>query len=345
MAERIRIGIIGAGANTRRKHIPGFQEIDGVEIVVVCNRSKHSSTVVADEFGIPNVGEQWTDVVTDKGVDAVLIGTWPYLHHPATLASLHAGKHVLCEARMAMNSRQAREMLETAIARPDLTTQIVPSPFTLGVDRTVSRLITDGFLGEMRFVEVTALSDAHPSLDPELGWRHQRRFSGNNVLSLGIWYETLLRWVGAATEVSAVGTTFLKARRDPETGEARTADIPDQVAVIGRMACGADLDMRIGTAVGHGGPVTVTLYGSSGTLQYREGVLFGAGRGDETLSPVPIPDEERAGWRVEKEFIGAVRGTEPVRLTTFEDGVRYMEFTDAVTASMNSSDRIHLPLR
>ena len=36
----LSIGLVGAGANTRLKHIPGFQEIDGVEVVAVCNRSR-----------------------------------------------------------------------------------------------------------------------------------------------------------------------------------------------------------------------------------------------------------------------------------------------------------------
>ena len=52
-ASSIRIGLIGAGKNTRDRHIPGFQAIDGVEVVSVCNRSLESSQRVADQFGIP----------------------------------------------------------------------------------------------------------------------------------------------------------------------------------------------------------------------------------------------------------------------------------------------------
>ena len=62
MADTIRVGIIGAGKNTRTKHIPGLQAIEGVEIVGVCNRSVESSQRVADEFGIPQVYENWWDV-------------------------------------------------------------------------------------------------------------------------------------------------------------------------------------------------------------------------------------------------------------------------------------------
>ena len=51
--ETIRIGVIGAGANTTSRHIPGLQAIDGVEIIGVCNRSRESSERVAKEFNIP----------------------------------------------------------------------------------------------------------------------------------------------------------------------------------------------------------------------------------------------------------------------------------------------------
>jgi predicted dehydrogenase len=59
---------------------------------------------------------------------------------------------------------------------------------------------------------------------------------------------------------------------------------------------------------------------------------------------VEIPPGQRGGWRVEEEFIAAIRGEQPVRLTTFEDGVRYMEFTEAVHRSSAEARTIQLPL-
>ena len=52
-SEPIRVGIVGAGTNTRDRHIPGLQAIEGVEIVSVCNRSAESSNRAAGQFGIP----------------------------------------------------------------------------------------------------------------------------------------------------------------------------------------------------------------------------------------------------------------------------------------------------
>src|SRR5687767_13629911 len=105
----IRVGIVGAGANTTSKHIPGLKAIQGVEIVSVCNRSRESSERVAKEFDIPTVYTNWLDLIEADDTDAIVIGTWPYMHARLTLAALDADKHVLCEARMAMNATEAHE--------------------------------------------------------------------------------------------------------------------------------------------------------------------------------------------------------------------------------------------
>ncbi|KKL09331.1 hypothetical protein LCGC14_2566940, partial [marine sediment metagenome] len=190
MKDEIRIGIIGAGANTKLRHIPNLQAIDGVKVVGVCNRSRDSSQKVATEFGIPNIYKNWQEVILDGKVDAIVIGTWPYLHCPATLSALEGGKHVLVEARMGMNADEARKMLGASVGHPELVTQVVPSPMTLEVDETIRRHIHDGLLGRLLVIEVR---DGGGWLDPDapMHWREDIEFSGLNTLTLGILYEAI----------------------------------------------------------------------------------------------------------------------------------------------------------
>src|SRR3970040_1345745 len=110
--QTIRVGFVGAGANTRLHHLPKLRAQPGVELVAVANRSKESGERVAREFGIARVHDDWRQVVEAGGIDAICIGTWPYMHRELTVAALAAGKHVLCEARMAMNAAEGRQMLE-----------------------------------------------------------------------------------------------------------------------------------------------------------------------------------------------------------------------------------------
>ena len=144
----IRVGLIGAGANTRLRHIPGLREQEGVEIVAVANRSRASGAAIASEYEIPTVYDNWLELMESDEIDAICIGTWPYMHRTLVLAALENDKHVLTEARMAMDAQEAHEMLDASRQFPHLVTQIVPAPQTLQVDQTVQDLIAGGHLGQ-----------------------------------------------------------------------------------------------------------------------------------------------------------------------------------------------------
>ncbi len=93
---------------------------------------------------------------------------------------------------------------------------------------------------------------------------------------------------------------------------------------------------------GHAPDNGIWLYGSDGTLRITDDGLSGARRGDDQLTKIDIPATEAIGWRVEEEFIGAIRGTEPIRRTTFADGLRYMIFTEAVWKSLRERRTVSL---
>ncbi|MFN8440572.1 MAG: Gfo/Idh/MocA family oxidoreductase [Caldilineaceae bacterium] len=340
--ETIRVGVIGAGANTTSKHIPGLQAQAGVEIVSVCNRSRGSSERVAQQFNIPTVYEHWWELIAAPDTNAIVIGTWPYMHEPITVAALKAGKHVLCEARMSRNVAEARSMLAASVANPHLTAQIVPSPYSLGVDRTIQRLIKEGFLGDLLAIDIRAGGGPFLNPDTPLHWRQDFDLSGYNIMSMGIWYEALLRWVGEATSVMAMGKSFVKMRLDTQTGTKRPAQVPEHVTIIAELACGAQANITVSAVSGLGDPDGAWLFGSAGTLRFVGGKLYGAKRGDSALAEIPIPEAERGGWRVEEEFVNAIRGLEPITHTSFGDGLKYMIFTEAVTRSMVEGKKISL---
>lgn len=347
MAEdRIRVGLIGAGNNTKTRHIPGLQAIEGVEVVAVANRSMASARAVQEQFGIGSAYDDWHRVIDDETIDAIVIGTWPNMHRTLTCAALEAGKHVMCEARMAADLPDARAMMQTAREHPNLVAQVVPSPFTLRVDRTIKDLLAEGYLGELYALNVVATTPDFADPNAPLHWRHQRRFSGINIMNLGIWYEATMRWVGHATSVFAAARTFVPRRTDPESGATVDVDIPDHVVVVTDVPGGALGDYRVSTVSGLGPAAGAWLFGSEGTLHFdsSSGQVFGGRVGDRELTEIEIPVERAGRWRVEEEFVNAIRGREPITHTTFEDGVRYMEFTEAVHRSIRSGRTIPLPL-
>lgn len=336
---KIRVGLIGAGGNTRQRHIPGFQAIDGVELAVVCNRSETSSRRVAEEYGIPRVAKGWYDVVNDPEVDAVCIGTWPNMHAEVTVAALEASRHVLCEARMAMNLKEAERMLEAARKQPGCVAQLVPAPFSLNHDATIQRLLSEN--GQLHEVSVRHRSGAFADPQAPLSWRQDYALSGKNTLTMGILYETIQRWLGAGVDptcLAAVASTVIPERPIDQDGASVAVSIPDGLSVIGHYNQGTRFHFDL-SGVDGGNPVNeIRLVCDGGTLRFDfiEETLYFASRaaGGESLVE---PDAGTApGWRVEADFIESIREGQPVRLTSFDDGVRYMRFTERVWESWQS---------
>jgi predicted dehydrogenase len=349
----LRIGLIGAGANTRLRHIPGLLGQPAVQLVAVCNRRPESTAAIAREFSIPRTYEHWQDVVADADVDAVVIGTWPYLHCPITLAALEAGKHVLTEARLSLDITEARRMLAAAQARPQLVAQVVPSPFGFKGDAVLRELIAGGYLGELREVQVVGMNAALADPAAPLSWRQDAALSGFNMLTLGIVHETVMRWVPPPVRVLAQVHAFIPERIDAESGARRAVGTPDSVQVLAVLANGARAVYHFSGVTRYGQQMAIHLFGSAGVLSYdlltdrirgaNAKSTAGGARLDE-LPEIAIPAERAGGWRVEAEFVEAIRHGTPVRFTDFATGVAYMEFTEAVALSAQSGEVIELPL-
>ena len=352
----IKVGLIGAGANTTRRHIPGFRAQQGVELVAVANRSLASGRKVAEAFDIPGATEHWTEIIDDADIDAVCIGTWPYMHATLTIAALEAGKHVLCEARMAMNAVEAQAMLDVSRCHPALVAQIVPSPMTLPFDRAIVEMVSEGYIGDLIAIDARISDGDFPAWDTPMHWRENRDVSGNNVMSMGIWYEAVLRWFGPARSVQALGRSVVGHRLDGQSRR-RAMSVPDHVEVICEMEQGGYLRLGMSNVAGHLPPVEVYICGTEGTLRLRSTpaaqspvrdpdvmVLEAGRRGESGLSRVGIPKRKQGGWRVEEEFVNAIRGIEPVTHTDFASALAYMEWTDAVTRAMRTGTRVALPL-
>ena len=339
--QTLRVGFVGAGKNTRERHIPGFQKLSGIEFVAVANRTKESGERVAKDFGIGKVYADWRELVRAPDIDAVCIGTWPNMHPEISVAALGAGKHVLCEARMAMNAAAGRPMLEASRRAPHLVAQLVPAPHTLEVDSTLKSLLAEGYAGEVLAVELQAAQGRFVEPDAPLHWRQDITLSGHNVLNMGIWYEAMMRWLGPARRVMTMTKIAVPRRRDA-SGALQDVKVPDHVDILVDFKRGAVGHLRFSSITALAPPSEAWIFGTEGTLRLEADArrLSGGRRGDRALAEIAIPAERRIGWRVEEEFVNAIRGREKVTHTTFEDGIRYMEFTDAVAKSAASGQAV-----
>jgi predicted dehydrogenase len=334
----LRLGIVGAGAIARAEHLPRFRAIDGVELVAVANRTPESTRRVAAEEGIPRTFDRWEDLVADEGVDAVLVATWPDQHAAVTVAALAAGKHVLTEARMAATLEDARAMAGAGTGHPDRVAMVVPASFSLWADRTIRRASDDGTIGTVRHARV--LWDGSGSIAPSEHWRWLRRFSGVNVMALGILVEGMARWLGPATSVQALGTIVQPTKPGP-SGPIET-DVVDHLLVQATYPRGVTASIEMSVVSVHDG-TRIAIVGDDATLEVDLAAqrLERIGR-DGMRTELPIRPEDRLGWTAEIDFVRSIRECAPVELTDFPTGVGYMAFADAVDRSVRSGGRVEL---
>src|SRR5215470_13356115 len=264
--QAIRVGFIGAGANTKLHHIPKLRAQPGVVLVGVANRSKASGEKVAKEFDIPKVFGDWREVIASPDVDAICIGTWPYMHAEMSIAALAAGKHVLCEARMAMNATEGRRMLEASRKAPKLIAQLVPAPHTLETDSTMTQMIKDGYVGDVLAVELQAAQGRWVDAAAPLHWRQDASLSGFNILNMRIWYEAMMRWLGPARRVMAMTKVAVPKRKD-ESGAMREVKVPDHVDILVTYGAGAVGHLRFSSVTALAPAAEAWIFGSEGTIR------------------------------------------------------------------------------
>ena len=340
----LRIGFVGAGGIVRQRHVPGLRDVPGVEFAGVVNSSRESSERAAREFGIRRVYDSWRELVGSDEVDVVWIGTHPNLHREVTLAALEAGKHVFCQARMAMDYRDARAMWEAA-ERSDRTTMLCPPPHYMRGDRVVRRLIGERFVGEPRNVVIQSYSAAYADPSKPLHWRQQGAVSGFNTLDLGMMIEVLHRWLGYARQVVALERTFA-AERPAGDGGSGAVERPDTVSAAIELESGALVTLTVSGVAQHARDANrFELYGSEGTIRYLAGAdkILAGKVGDGELAEVPItPDEERR-WSVEADFVEGVRAGRRSVEPSVWDGLKYMELTEAIFRSVESGRAVDLP--
>jgi predicted dehydrogenase len=139
-------------------------------------------------------------------------------------------------------------------------------------------------------------------------------------------------------------TKIATPKRKDEAGQWHEVKVPDHVDILVHFKSGPVAHLRFSSLTALAPPAEAWIFGSEGTLRIEPDArrLSGGRRGDKELKEIAIPADQRIGWRVEEEFVNAIRGREKITHTNFEDGVRYMEFTDAVAKSAASGQAVEV---
>jgi predicted dehydrogenase len=108
----MHVAVVGAGF-IGPVHVEALVRL-GIKVTGILGVSDEESQSAARRLGLPKAYESFEAVLADKTVQAVHLATPNRLHYPMAKAALAAGKHVLCEKPLAMNSTESAELVDLA---------------------------------------------------------------------------------------------------------------------------------------------------------------------------------------------------------------------------------------
>ena len=231
MARIIKVGIIGCGGIGTGKHMPSLAKVADCEMVAFCDIIKERAEESAKKFGTPDakVYTDYKELLKDPEIEVVHVCTPNRSHSFITVDALHAGKHVMCEKPMAINSAEAKKMLDAAKETGKKLTIGYQSRFR-DDSQYMKKEAEDGTFGDIYYAKATALRRrAVPTWGVFLNEYEQ---GGGSLIDIGTHALDLTLWMMDNYKPKyCVGTTYHKLNKDTQTGNAWGDWNPDEFTV------------------------------------------------------------------------------------------------------------------
>ncbi|MFO7937816.1 MAG: Gfo/Idh/MocA family oxidoreductase [Kiritimatiellia bacterium] len=377
MKKTLNIGMIGYGfmarthSNAWRK-LGCFFDLDYTPVLkTVCGLDAAEAQAFADRWGYEKSTTDWQQVVADKEIDLVEICVPNNIHAQIAIAAAEAGKMVICEKPLALNSEQALEMVEA------VETAGVPNLASFNYRRIpavtlAKQLIDEGRLGKIFHYRANFLQDWTISSDVPQGgmatWRLDAKAAGSGVtgdllahcIDLALWQN------GPVSSVNAMSETFVKERKNVETGRMEPVNIDDACTFFCRFKNGSLGNFEATRyARGHKALFTFEINGEKASLAWDlsdlhrlsffdhadEGLTRGWRSIHVTDSDHPYMDKwwvpglaigyEHSFVHQAADFVAGLSSGKPVG-ATFRDAFETQKVCDAVLNSAGSGQWVNL---
>lgn len=333
--EKLRIGILGCG-NRSQAHIQAVNHlVEHLEVAALCDilpeKLEEKKRLV--KSGQPRLYTDYAKMLKEADLHAVAVVLPNTLHRAGTIASLEAGKHVLCEKPLTLKLDDTKAIIEAA----DRTRRIVQvgtqsrhSP----AYAALARKLREGLIGPVLYgVAQTFRADwvklfPDPEEDSRKNWRMKQDEGGSVVHEMGIHTIDVFNWFidSEPVEVTCLGGVHNR--------KLQKRDSWDHAGIVVRYASGAMMTYG-GNLYSCGGIGPNMLFGENGTLQ-----LGGRGADEAMLYKC-------AYWRPYGKDAGRAE-TETIELPkskTDPSTLQYVHFLDAAQGKRPAfpSARDHLP--
>lgn len=280
MPKPLNIGMIGYGF-MGRAHSNGYSQVSHFfdleykpVLKAVCARDKAKAEAFAKQWGYESVETDWRKLIERKDIDAVDICTPNNLHKEIAIAAAKAGKMILCEKPLAMDTAEGEEMCK-AVEEAGVPNIVWYNYRRVPAVTFAKKLIDEGRLGRIFHYRANFLQDWTINADlPQGGaalWRLDAAAAGSGVTGdlLAHCIDTAIWLNGGITDVTAMTETFVKERKHQLTGKMEEVKIDDACAFLCHFGNGSlGLFESTRYARGHKALYTLEINGEKASIKW-----------------------------------------------------------------------------
>ncbi len=377
MTKPLNIGMIGYGF-MGRAHSNAYAKVSHFfdlpyhpVLKAVCARDEAKAADFAKHWGYESIETDWKKLLARKDIDAVDICTPNNLHKEIAIAAAQAGKMILCEKPLAMNTAEGEEMCQ-AVEKAGVANIVWYNYRRIPAVTFAKQLIDEGRLGRIFHYRANFLQDWTISAElPQGGaglWRLDAAAAGSGVTGdlLAHCIDTAIWLNGNIANVSAMTETFIKERTHTQTGKVQKVSIDDACAFLCRFGNGSlGLFESTRYARGHKALYTFEINGENASikwdlhdlhrLQYFDYRDEGPLRGWKSIHVTDGDHPYMGKWWVpglaigyEHSFVHQVAdfleglGTNKPAGPTFRDALETQKICDAVLSSAASGQWVEV---
>lgn len=188
---KLRWGVLSTAKIGREKVIPALQKSTHNQVLAICSRDAQSARTVADGLGIERAYGTYEELLADPDVDAIYNPLPNHLHVDWSIKALQAGKHVLCEKPLGLNTADAQRLVDAANAHPQLK---VMEAFMYRFHpqwQLAKQLVDEGRIGKLYAVHSHF---SYNNREPN-NIRNKADWGGGALLDIGCYSISLSRWL------------------------------------------------------------------------------------------------------------------------------------------------------
>ena len=280
MKKTLNVGLIGYGFMGRAhsnayRRVGNFFDLDYQPVLkAVCARDAAKVKTFADTWGYESVETDWRRLIDRKDIDIIDVCAPNNLHREIALAAAQAGKMILTEKPLAMDSREGAEMV-AAVEKAGVANMVWYNYRRIPAVSLAKKLIDEGRLGRVFHYRAVFLQDWTISADlPQGGtglWRLDAAAAGSGVTGdlLAHCMDTAIWLNGGMSRVTAMTETFVKERKHNLTGKVEPVSIDDACAFLARFKNGSLATFESTRyARGHKALYTLEINGEKASIQW-----------------------------------------------------------------------------